>query len=1841
MTRSEQQSSLSDVNVTYFDGVNNGGGFLGVKTFTISSSTTNNTPMFVTGNNSHALNAPDNSGSFNPTHQIFISPTNSIQSALIPATDGVYCNSLFMDESQKLSNWSRLNTPSGMSDAFADWIVETGDDNNKSLYGFKTNSSNILVTKNTPVPRIEIKHDEDDIYNVISKKFHDLTEEQNSFFFMDNGALLSCNRNRLNETDITGNISNLDVENVVRIGDVFYAVQSVTDNLSAVCSASADALPWKVRFNETNSYNILKQLESTHAADWSAFLKNANSSILYNEKQKTLRWNAVKNAAVYVNRSNQPISGRRVIDYFDSVETFDVNENSISNSRYKVGLRPKDLSQIPGILSSTASPACSCHCLSNDTSVMVSLFVYQYGYGRDKEMFDLRGSISAYIENTSQMYWHRIDIGNAYTSTTYRGVVVEFPGIPGRLEMNEIEPNVCQYYIGEHSDYEWPNAFVNGPAVQLAYPDGAGEHQFAVVPLVSTADRSISYYNTILSADDTINLSANTPYVFVYDYITQSDGTFRKYYNWNKPSIIIDFRDSENNLISNEKLIVRDIFVDKNHRIYVSTVNPNRANERIDYRSSAIGLRDGNNNTLFYQTNSFHQVKCSYSINNIVKSPTSNAAFVDIYLNDFHNPVLLDSSGVWSTPFANPPSAEDNVEIPWWTMHKYAQKYGADATLLQSADKIIGDFQSKLTESYEIIQDTQLKLPSVKCITSTGKTIWTFNFDGTSGFEPAPNDIKYSGSNSLVVSFEPTVLSAYSPANFGLRSLYSNNRANDLIGIYVLELPNMVNSDGYFYALVEDVSVSDNQTTFTNKRYGLFKCNKTTYKIEELSDRSIRYDANDGLYGLIGPDSWKFLNTAGSLWPNKLIFTNGSLIKITEYNFDINSWTKLSNPINVSGGVGRYVTFSNGKVLTWDDGKKIHLLDMNSDNPSVSTFDASAVVGGRQIVGVQNMNNETVYVFASSPSSARNAGTTVDITVYRGAYSGFSSNWTLNEYTTIRDVHFLNNGTMYLVVSPETSEIEEFIYSSSSGGIETIEKMKYSLGHEIEPSLSSINFSGTVFKESGDSFLANSGASLYEIVNSQNNLNAVEVLSLSGLNNAWLNYKNSDSTSYAATDNGNHLVLKIDGDTYTGIKTQTKLEPRIYDVYFDSEFAVSSNINFRSTNGVTYYISSVTAEVPSAATEVYNGKMLLSNMIRKFVTKDEIKDAEETHVDVLSVGNLMDFHIPYFTVDVDSVSPSVYIDTMYNTVQLTDDFDQTYWIVQLQLDNIVSSLANNGDVLRTHIPQRIKLGEPYDKPLKFKTVYNGGTSSALVILTTQDRPVVYKTENRLDWDKTHLRKVVREIAHIDNVADAIDVNPDFVEILNDIPTSLNTNVMLLNGGDVIAVYNGWRRDIPYFGSCISPYTLFNSRLQEVIVPVISKYGEGDVNFVLGTNEGFIHLLNGRLFAKAMYVDEDENKFVLSGDCTYAGCHQISNGTSIYNRFMFANGHGLYHINEHDFEAERDVGDLFVRTGETVNDVLRIGDGSYVICTNKGIYTAQPKILISDYLDDYVLSDLNNAVDLEFARLLTEHRNARHFAGSDMDIINKKIDVNFNPYPTGFTDVSPVVTSRHVLNVDNDLVDTMEIRLTDAQAANNSSNVFAAIKNNVITGIAAGTRSYAPAGWYDRVVDPNDENHVVDYSDIRYICRKWHSGIVEFYIYVPTTFTYYMNNLAGYSQSPYTGLELIRPNIQNIQLANDVNKQCTHLRLYINNSLYKLNSIYTVEIVGNSLPLKVYMDSTYCDSNKAGLFDTLVEPSVVRSLPLITGRSRNNVNPLLNASNQICLEFAVYGSDAQAIHIMAR
>ena len=1810
-TNSRNPSQLPDYSVKYFDGVDSNGIFQRPEFLILEQNGQSAIPEFVVNDSSTSRLNPEVEGrSFVPLHQIFRSNQALVSGVFIPAVDGVYWNSLESDE-DKLSNWSKIESPTGSeSEPFVDWIVDNGSN---GLHGIKTSTDRVNVFKNELIVSSSFTRNTSDQFGASEIVFHDLDNSENSLIITEDNDVLNSDRTRC---DDAGNIASIGANGISKLGNTFYAF---ADSNGIGSNYKTTENPKTGVWTQTSEYDPF----SKYCAGPSDFLIKSTgpeSHLKYNAFQRNSLWASLSAVPMLWDTETHAVISVMSNDFkYSSVFDADENIAGFAKLNDESSIWPRERNETYEMQ------------LIPDGHGGVSQEMVKWMIDVDGNVysFDLRGTVRA----NGKLY----AIGNAYNDINPPfGVVLAVPSNRPSVRVDNGDGTSFNKFEFDESMVDiFTDDVVNGPAVELSAVSDSSESTivkiFTAIPLLS---------------------EDNSEIVIIFH-----KNDYNGDYAWDDDYDIVPFDYSE--IASDPGLTIGDIVLFDNYRIY-TTVYSYPALDQLSVFATNVTF---NSDDSIEINDPFSIDSIDRSVFNVVKDYSTNNALIDFgcyemrFIAHASNP---ETFSLLSVKFQDTPSTYPS------TPFDYAILYGA-SNLSADAKEVLKYCISEIEDFQSLQCDSQLRLSDAR--TAGISSILDISFNGTLN-KRVFSDIEFNGCNSIVASFMPkttTVTShdsqviegevvpiqpttfPFNESKFGIMSLRSTA---SMSGIYVGYVSNAVTRDGYFYATVYDITeiryddtpiqIDSNTWEWTaspvlgDKRYVLLKLNDSSATITEV--KSIAKRSDDGFSNAItGPDSWAFLTTAEKI-PNILAFENWSLKKYSIESFSIDNWADVGS-ISVSGSSGKYVHSGDGKVLTWNASKKVFLLDLN--NLTSTTFDGSSKFTGN-IFALQLVNNETVYVFTIASTRSEEIST---VRIYSGSYASFGSSWNPTLMAQVPNIDLLANGSVYLAttVNEYDESIMMLVYSSSHGGIKTIKaKIIYSIISDVFEKIKNTPVDGNVLKDIGHGILATGSNKLSSLVRNYDDLGISEIGSnLGSLHNVFLNYATQYTSSYTLTSaltssDYRPRILETSESAYS-LKDISYDHPPVYDVSVEPNRSSYRYVNFLSYRGTIYQLSSISyTPTGTESHEVYNGPSLVSGMIYGFPPKDTPASAMNDYK-----GTIEEMHIAAFDVDLSGLEKNVFIDNLYNTLKLTDEFEQTYWLAIAQLDNRVSSLIEDDKIHWTHYPQRYRMCELYDEPFRFTDVRNPGTTSVETILTSQDNLVVYRALPRADWDTTHLRKILREQAHLDNACEVLELNPEQTNLFKDIQTSPDTGALLLDDGHAVVFHSNWRHDIKYFGTCIQPYTMFNSRIQDTYVTTISKYGNDDLNFVLGTSQGFLHLINGHLLAMAMYTDLDDVTHLLSGACTYAGSHSIDNGTSIENRFLFTNEKSLFNVAEHSFDAKCEINDTFIKTRERINDIFRIGDGAYAICTDKGIYSSRPRVIIKDYLDDYMLSDLNNAVDIAFSRLLSEHVKARHFTGSDMDVINHKIDRNFNPYPAGFTSTSPVITSRHVLDVDNDLVESMEVRLTDDQANNNASNIFAAVKNEVLFNVSTATRTYAPTGWFDRVVDINDPNHIVDYSDIRYICRRWRSGVVEFYIYIPTTFTYYFNNLASYSQSPYAGLALVRPNAGNFQIENSLNRLCTTLRLFISNLTYKLNTIYMIQIVGNSLPLKIYMDSTYCDLNRAGLFDTLIQPSVVKALPAMVGRSKNNVNPLMNASEQICLDFSIYGTDAQAIHILAR
>lgn len=118
--------------------------------------------------------------------------------------------------------------------------------------------------------------------------------------------------------------------------------------------------------------------------------------------------------------------------------------------------------------------------------------------------------------------------------------------------------------------------------------------------------------------------------------------------------------------------------------------------------------------------------------------------------------------------------------------------------------------------------------------------------------------------------------------------------------------------------------------------------------------------------------------------------------------------------------------------------------------------------------------------------------------------------------------------------------------------------------------------------------------------------------------------------------------------------------------------------------------------------------------------------------------------------------------------------------------------------------------------------------------------------------------------------------------------------------------------------------------------------------------------------------------------------------------------------------------------------------------------------------------------------------------------------------------------------------------------------------------------------------------------LNYIAKQWASGIVELYIYLPTTGTYYIPHVDGASYCADSTDEI---EVAGVPIVPSIAENATHIKLNVMSSYFFFDHIYENTIKGNSLPLKIRKDTTYAEQEgiDSMMYHSFVEPSIASDI----------------------------------------
>lgn len=445
-----------------------------------------------------------------------------------------------------------------------------------------------------------------------------------------------------------------------------------------------------------------------------------------------------------------------------------------------------------------------------------------------------------------------------------------------------------------------------------------------------------------------------------------------------------------------------------------------------------------------------------------------------------------------------------------------------------------------------------------------------------------------------------------------------------------------------------------------------------------------------------------------------------------------------------------------------------------------------------------------------------------------------------------------------------------------------------------------------------------------------------------------------------------------------------------------------------------------------------------------------------------------------------------------------------------------------------------------------------------------------------------------------------------------------------------------------FATPFGKYEIFQKELYRINAKKIYNIDNDTKNFIIGCANGAYIIKDLRLCIP--YIDENKN--ILSGSTNAITFTNTGITDGYKTKYLISSGHKIYNtFNTIQLNTEL----VNLPDGYEITNIFVEGNNKYNICTKQGLFVTDQVYVIDDELRKFTVSGvielgndllsafINGHVEVyhkyDKSTIDTEDTDEREKFKVESEFItalNNKAPAKLDKVPDEITTVSPVKLFNSIEIIKNDFVETIEFN-------DNNSYIKASVSNWAVNQLTDASSIFSENGYYDRFTIAEK---FFDLSKIPYIFKKWKSGLKEFLIYIPSTATFYMNNPLGFSNSIYSQDSVPRKNISaSFNNKNFIPETATKLRVLLNNYHFNITNISNIQINGNSLPLQIYKDSVYCQPDRKDLFDTVIQPSLVKTLPTIKTENVNNINDLINTNGEIVLEFLCYGTDSQSIRIL--
>ena len=322
------------------------------------------------------------------------------------------------------------------------------------------------------------------------------------------------------------------------------------------------------------------------------------------------------------------------------------------------------------------------------------------------------------------------------------------------------------------------------------------------------------------------------------------------------------------------------------------------------------------------------------------------------------------------------------------------------------------------------------------------------------------------------------------------------------------------------------------------------------------------------------------------------------------------------------------------------------------------------------------------------------------------------------------------------------------------------------------------------------------------------------------------------------------------------------------------------------------------------------------------------------------------------------------------------------------------------------------------------------------------------------------------------------------------------------------------------------------------------------------------------------------------------------------------------------------------TFETSN-ILCIGEGA-----NLAIIYLKYRV-DSDTYTKSITEDISELVSSNFlskdnviAKELNKHVLTMHCADTIVDKLNSvynKMENESVLQSTGYSENQHI--SYIILNYPNNGEDFSYIETDE-----NSTNIYGRINSQTInanpTLMTMMKRNSNTIAYYDTVQDETGKLLLSTNRVIYSVCRL-SDYMTRLSINVPSTGTYYVDNILGWSGGSRTGSSLLRRNLNGGYIQGQIENCTTRYQLVLNRVFFNIKNIINVTAQITSAPLNIYSNMQEFDIRHYGMYDSPVIAPL--NLNSITDKFTYDMSSITN--DEVVLSFSIFGGDALQINIL--